>query len=183
MSSLQELCGCHQFQSISTVCRWKCCVVHLLTGVGIAYSKSFWWHKVWMVSIQSNVCQTYRKVCFRCRGVFYSFCTTVLNSTGWNSFLTSFPLCLLVQLLLCVQYIFYILVLLLLDSLIWRRLSTNTSCPQGDFPLILPCSWTGFALSFYGLLPSLSSRTKGNRHCLPITQAHSNSFTQLLKLQ
>ena len=35
-----------------------------------------------------------------------SFCTTVLNSTGWNSFLTSCPLCLLAELLLCVQYIF-----------------------------------------------------------------------------
>ena len=37
---------------------------------------------------------------------FFPFCTTVLNSTGWNSFLTSCPLCLLVELLLCVQYFF-----------------------------------------------------------------------------
>ena len=44
---------------------------------------------------------------------FFPFCTTVLNSTGWNSFLTSCPLCLLAELLFCVQYIFYIMVLLL----------------------------------------------------------------------
>ena len=56
--------------------------------------------------------------------------------------------------------LFYILVLLLLDSQIWRRLSTNTSCPQGKFPLILPCFWTGSALSSYGCLPSLSSRPR-----------------------
>ena len=37
---------------------------------------------------------------------FYFFCTTVLNSSGWTSFLTSCPLCLLVELLLCVQYFF-----------------------------------------------------------------------------
>ena len=123
------------------------------------------------------------KSVFWCRILFFSFCTTVLNSTGWNSFLTSCPLCLLAELLLCVQYIFYIWVLLLLDSQIWQRLSTNTSCPQGKFPLILPCFWTGSALSLYGYLPSLSSKIKGDRHCLPITQAQSNSFKSLLKLQ
>ena len=36
----------------------------------------------------------------------FSFCTTVLNSSGWNSFRTSSPLCLLVELLLSVRYIF-----------------------------------------------------------------------------
>ncbi len=36
----------------------------------------------------------------------FSFCATVLNSTRWNSFLTSCPLCLLVELLLYVQCIF-----------------------------------------------------------------------------
>ena len=39
---------------------------------------------------------------------FFPFCTSVLNSTGWNSFLTSCPLCLLAELLLCVQYICFI---------------------------------------------------------------------------
>ncbi len=37
---------------------------------------------------------------------FLSFCTTLLNSSGWNSFLTRCPLCLLAELLLCVQYNF-----------------------------------------------------------------------------
>ena len=60
------------------------------------------------ISIQSNVCQTYCKVCFWCRVVFLSFCTTVLNSSGWNSFLASCLLCLLEELLLCVQYISFI---------------------------------------------------------------------------
>ena len=65
-----------------------------------------------------------------------SFCMTVLNSSGWNSFLTSCPSCLIEEFCLCVQYnLFYYLVLCLLDSQIWRRLSTNTSCPQGKFPL------------------------------------------------
>ena len=124
-----------------------------------------------------------RKSVLWCRDVFYSFCTTVLNSSGWNSFLTSCPLCLLAELLIFAQYIFYVLVLLLLDNQIWWQLSTNTSCPQGKFPLLLPYFWTGYALSLYGCLPSLSLKIKGDRHCLPITQAHSNSFKPLLKLQ
>ena len=37
---------------------------------------------------------------------FLSFCMTLLNSSDWNSFLTSCPLCLLAELLLCVQYTF-----------------------------------------------------------------------------
>ena len=163
------------------MCRWKHCVVHLLTGVGIAYSKSSWWHRVWMRQYPVYVRLIGKSVLW-CRILFFSFCTTVLNSTGWNSFLTSCPLCLLAELLLCVQYIFYIWVLLLLDSQIWRRLSTNTSCPQGNFLSFLLVSG-GYALSFYGPLPSLSSRTKGDRHCLPITQAQSINFKSLLKLQ
>jgi hypothetical protein len=40
------------------------------------------------------------------------YCMTVPNSSGWNSFLTSCPLCLFEEFLLCVQYnLFYVLVL------------------------------------------------------------------------
>jgi hypothetical protein len=40
------------------------------------------------------------------------YCMTVPNSSGWNSILTSCPLCLFEEFLLCVQYkLFYVLVL------------------------------------------------------------------------
>ena len=42
---------------------------------------------------------------------------------------------------------FYILVLLLLDNQIWRRLSTNTSCPQGKFLSFLLVS--GLSMLFH----------------------------------
>ena len=114
---------------------------------------------------------------------FFPFCTTVLNSTGWNSFLTSCPLCLLAELLLCVQYIF-----------IFWYCYCWTIKSDGDCQLIPPVHKVSFlsfflvsglalALSLYGLLPSLSSKIKGDRHYLPITQAQSNSFKSLLKLQ
>ncbi len=38
---------------------------------------------------------------------------------------------------------FLSMLLFLLDSQIWWQLSTNTSCTQGKFPLVLPCFWTG----------------------------------------
>ena len=72
---------------------------------------------------------------------------------------------------------FYILVLLLLDNQIWRRLSTNTSCPQGKFPLILPCFWTGSALSLYGLYhpcPQRSRETGTVFQSLKLNQTVSN---------
>ena len=121
--------------------------------------------------MQSNVWQTYWKVCFWCRILYLSFCTTVLNSSGWNSFLTSCPLCLLVELLLCVQYIFYIMVLLLLDSQIWQWLSTNTSCPQGKFPLIPPCFWLAMLCHFMV-----------SYHPCPQRSRETGTFFQSLKL-
>ena len=72
---------------------------------------------------------------------------------------------------------FYILVLLLLDNQIWRRLSTNTSCPQGKFPLILPCFWTGSALSFtvsYHPCPHRSRETGSVFQSLELNRTVSN---------
>ena len=64
----------------------------------------------------------------------FSFCTTVLNSSGWNSFLTSCPLLPLWRItVVCTVQFYSLLVLCLLNSQIWRRLSLNTTCPQGKF--------------------------------------------------
>ena len=115
---------------------------------------------------------------------FLSFCTTVLNSSGWNSFLTSCPLCLLVELLLCVQYFF----------VFWYCFCWTIKSDD-DCQLIPPVHKVSF-LSFF-LVSGLAllchhmvayhpcpPRSRGtDRHCLPITQAHLNSFKQLLKLQ
>ena len=37
----------------------------------------------------------------------FLYCMTVLNSAGWNTFLTSCPSCLLAESLFCVQYRIY----------------------------------------------------------------------------
>jgi hypothetical protein len=74
------------------------------------------------------------KVCCCYRGFSFSFCTTVLNSSGWNSFLTSCPLLPLWRItVVCTVQFKSLLVLCLLNSQIWRRLLTNTTCPQGKF--------------------------------------------------
>ena len=74
--------------------------------------------------------------------------------------------------------LFYILVLLLLDSQIWQWLSTNTSCPQGKSPLILPCFWTGSAQSsssFYHPCPQWSRETGTVFQSLKLIQTVSHS--------
>ena len=110
------------------------------------------------------------------RYVFVSFCMTVLNSFGWNSFLTTCPFCLFEELVLYVEYNFFLLVLCLLDSRIWCQLSTNTSCPQGKFLFNFPCFWIVYALSLGVLRPPMNCEFKRIRWSCPMTQAQSNSF-------
>ena len=72
---------------------------------------------------------------------------------------------------------FYILVLLLLDGQIWQRLSTNTSCPQGKFPLIPPC-FLALALIIYSdyySCPQRSRETGTFFQSLKLIQTVSNS--------
>ena len=65
------------------------------------------------------------------------YCMAVPNTSGMNSILPSYPLCLFEEVELCVQYsLFYNLVVFLLDSQVWQQMSTNTSYPQGKVPLI-----------------------------------------------
>ena len=71
--------------------------------------------------------------------MFLSFCMTVLNSSGWNIFLTSCPLCLFEELLLCVQC----------NCLIFWYCFCWTVKSDSDCRLILPVHKVSFLSHFF----------------------------------
>ena len=70
---------------------------------------------------------------------FFPFCMTVLNSSSWNSFLTSCPWCVVEELSLCVQYNFLFV--------FWYYFCWPVKS-DGDCPLIPPVHKVSF-LSFF----------------------------------